>query len=545
MQILALALFVWNPLQDARTLDAQIRDVTVFTDSALVHRVAQIPAGGGRFAVEGLPLSADPEQVRVRCIGGDVTDVDVTRMQAPRMADARREELRRRLAEVTADLEALDDERRIVDSGVAAANQFLTVTSQESKPAQITGVMDYERWVKTQDSLLARLRELRKSSRELDDRREGLTKEKAELERLLGAAEVSGDVTALRVQVAIVASAASTLEVEYVVSNVGWRPLYDLRTAADARSVELVYRAQVFQRSGEDWNDVDLSLSTAQPQIGAQGPDPLQAWVNLLDPSARLGAMGYDGGVAAPTAGRALKDAELAGAPMSTASRPFAAVESQGLSVRFHLQSRGMLPSRPEPTRVLVGQQSLAVAPEYFCTPALDDHVWLRGKTKNTSEWTILPGEASVYFGADYLGRAQLSAVQPGEEFTLHLGRDPGLSLERVQTEDLAKQPGVFSSRTTQVDGWRVKLQNRGALVARPDGAALVFVREALPRATDDRIKVELTDAKPSPSDDARWKKDFEEKGFVTWALTVPRAGEALLTWRVKLSFPEGLQIAR
>lgn len=542
MPILALALWLWTPLQDARTLDAQIRDVTVFTDSALVHRVAQIPAGGGRFAVEGLPLSADPEQVRVRCVGGDVTDVDVTRMQAPRMADARREELRRRLIELTADLGALDDERRVIDAGVAAANQFLSVTSQESKPAQITGVMDYERWVKTQDSLLARLRELRKSSRELDARRDGLVREKSEVERLLGGADVVGDVTALRVQAAIVASAPSTLEVEYVVSNVGWRPLYDLRTAADARSVELVYRAQVFQQSGEDWNDVDLSLSTAQPQIGAEGPDPMPAWVNLLDSSSRLSAMGYASDKAVPGV---LREYESADAPASPAARPFAAVESQGLSVRFHLPSRGTLPSRPEPARVLVGQQSLAVAPEYLCTPALDDHVWLRGKTKNTTEWTILPGEASVYFGADFLGRAQLKAVQPGEEFTLHLGRDPGLSLERVQTEDLAKQPGVFSSRTTQVDGWRVKLQNRGALVARPDGAAVVFVREALPRATDDRIKVELTDAKPSPSEDARWKKDFEEKGFVTWALTVPRGGEALLTWRVKLSFPEGLKIAR
>jgi uncharacterized protein (TIGR02231 family) len=228
-----------------------------------------------------------------------------------------------------------------------------------------------------------------------------------------------------------------------------------------------------------------------------------------------------------------------------SAPRPFAAVESQGLSVRFHLPRRESLSSRPEPTRVLVGQQSLEVSPEYWCTPALDLSVWLRGKAVNSTEWTILPGRAAVYFGADYLGHAQLGAVQPGEDFTLHLGPDPSLTLERVQTENLAKQPGVFGSRVTQVDAWRIKLKNNGALVSGADGAATVFVREALPRATDDRIKVELADAKPEPSKDERWKKDREEKGFITWTVQVPRGGETAITWRVTVSFPEGMRISR
>jgi uncharacterized protein (TIGR02231 family) len=215
------------------------------------------------------------------------------------------------------------------------------------------------------------------------------------------------------------------------------------------------------------------------------------------------------------------------------------------LSVRFHLPKRESLPSRPEPTRVLVAEETLQVTPEYFCTPELDANVWLRGKAKNTTAWTILPGRAAVYFGADFLGHAQLSAVQPGEELTLHLGRDPGFTLERVQTENQAKQPGVFSSRTTQVDGWRLKLKNNGALVVGADGAATVFVREALPRATDDRIKVELADAKPEPSADERWKKDRDEQGIVTWAVRVPKSGETAIAWRLKVSFPEGSRITR
>jgi hypothetical protein len=72
-----------------------------------------------------------------------------------------------------------------------------------------------------------------------------------------------------------------------------------------------------------------------------------------------------------------------------------------------------------------------------------------------------------------------------------------------------------------------------------------LIVREALPRATDDRIQVELADAKPEPSADERWKKDRAEQGIVTWVVRVPRGAETAITWRLKISFPEGSRITR
>jgi uncharacterized protein (TIGR02231 family) len=546
MTILALAAFALQTAPEARPLTSSLRDVTVFADRALVHRSVAVPEGGGVFVVPGLPLSADPEQVRVSCVGGDVTNVDVTEVREARMPDARREELRQKLVALAREGQELEDERRILEAGMAAVSEMMTLGSAASKPEVLTGKLDVAAWATDQDALLARLRAQRKSMRELVERQGGLNRRQQELQSALGSADVVGGALARQVALEVIAVGASTLEIEYVVSNAGWRPVYDLRTASDAKSVELVYRADVFQHSGEDWNAVDVSLSTAQPQVGAQGPEPLPLWVSLFD-SATRGR--WDDRSAAPAAeemkslGYSDKDAERGNA--APAPRPFASVESQGLSVRFRLPRKESLPSRKEPTRVLVAQERLDVTPEYFCAPALDTNVWLRGKTKNTTEWTVLPGRAAVYFGADFLGHAELAAVQPGEEFTLHLGRDPGFTVERVQTENLAKQPGVFGSRTTQVDGWRLKVKNTGALVSAADGTAQLFVREALPRATDDRIKVELADAKPEPSTDTRWKKDRDEQGFVTWALKVPRGGETLLTWRVNLSFPEGLQISR
>ena len=70
-----------------------------------------------------------------------------------------------------------------------------------------------------------------------------------------------------------------------------------------------------------------------------------------------------------------------------------------------------------------------------------------------------------------------------------------------------------------------------------------MLVREVQPRSTDERIKVELSDVSAKPSEEARWKKEREERGIVTWALTVPANGESVLQWQVKTSYPDGATV--
>jgi uncharacterized protein (TIGR02231 family) len=181
---------------------------------------------------------------------------------------------------------------------------------------------------------------------------------------------------------------------------------------------------------------------------------------------------------------------------------------------------------------------------ERHCVPALDPTVWLRGKAKNSSPWTMLPGTAAVFFGADYLGPARIETVQPGQELVLHLGADPALSVKREQTEDQQQGPGFLSNRASDVKSWRVHLENHGALGAAKDGSVEVILRESLPRPRDERIEVELSKSSQKESELERWKQDRDERGIHTWVLKVPSGEKGLdLVWQRTISFPEGAQI--
>ena len=140
-------------------------------------------------------------------------------------------------------------------------------------------------------------------------------------------------------------------------------------------------------------------------------------------------------------------------------------------SLRYRLPQVETIESRPEPTTVLVGKFSLDVAPEYYCAPELDTTVWLRGIASNSGQWTLLSGDASVFFGEDFLGESRLKTVQPGEEFTLHLGAASAVSVERTQLEDKLEGPGWLGSTSTLERSWNVRASNNGAAVCASDGS--------------------------------------------------------------------------
>src|SRR5262249_52446730 len=83
----------------------------------------------------------------------------------------------------------------------------------------------------------------------------------------------------IEVEIGYVGRPGSTADValEYAVTNVTWTPLYDLRGSAEGGFFQLVSNAHIRQTSGEAWENVKVTLSTARPAVGT-APGMLQPW---------------------------------------------------------------------------------------------------------------------------------------------------------------------------------------------------------------------------------------------------------------------------
>src|SRR5690606_7302623 len=74
-------------------------------------------------------------------------------------------------------------------------------------------------------------------------------------------------------------------DVSYYTTNCGWRPVYDFRVKDVNGPATIVAKAAVFQQTGQEWKNVELSLSTGNPSLGNTMPLLNPWYINLVDPT--------------------------------------------------------------------------------------------------------------------------------------------------------------------------------------------------------------------------------------------------------------------
>ena len=534
-----------NTLEDPGVIASSIEAVTVYPGQAMVTRKGQAP-GRGSFVFAGLPSSLQPDSVRLKGEGMEVMGVEVRDRWVAAVADERLAAVGVELKRLGRELVALqDDQGSLLE--IEAHYKKLLSPSKSSPAKSADGAPDPDAWLQSATFLGSKLTETRRKLREsgwaIEDKRAEI--QALDLER--SRADQGTGHQVFDVIVELDAPGPGEVTLEYIVYGAGWTPVYDLRAGGNLDQVELTYRAEVLQQTGEDWNGVDLALSTSEPEFGAQAPALAAYWLSLRNPHAKREAFGMTMTASVEDSLRSEDFKAVTRNFYAEAFNPaafYASVQSTGASLRYDITRPETIPSRPGTSRVLVGRSDMAVEGEHYCVPSLDEKVWLRGMTTNTSPWVMLPGQASVYFGGDYVGLAQIGSVRLGEEFPLHLGVDPALKVERIALEKKVSTSGFFGRRTSVTNGWRIRFENGGAAGARSDGSVDVIVRESLPRSNDERLEIEVDQVMPALSKDARWQQDREEKGFLTWVFNVPGKSEASIEWRSKMTFPEDLVLA-
>ena len=75
------------------------------------------------------------------------------------------------------------------------------------------------------------------------------------------------------------------LNIKYNIKNAGWFPLYDIRATSTSAPIEFSYKANVYQQSGTDWENVNVVLSTGDPNTNNSKPVLLPRYLNFNNKS--------------------------------------------------------------------------------------------------------------------------------------------------------------------------------------------------------------------------------------------------------------------
>jgi uncharacterized protein (TIGR02231 family) len=528
-------------------LQTQIVEVTVYPDRARVTRrgTTALEPGTHKVEIPELPLALDPSSARA---GGQFTasagrgdarllGVDVRKAFYQETPVAQVKELEDQLQTLE------DQDKALADQAEALAVQGELARSVAEKSGEqiARGVararIDVAQGGALMSFVAQELARAQEGIRQVTVQRRELAKQLDRLRNQLNSLRGSRGRERYTATIEVEVTAAGELAVDliYVVSNAGWKPLYDVRLVEHA--IELTYLGQVTQRTGEDWSDVALALSTARPSLAAVLPELKPWYINLYQPELEEKRV-YRAAPAtltmAPPPPAAAPAPEMGMGLMAKAvpvemEVVTASVDSAGASVTFRLPQKVSVPADGEPTKVTVATANLEPQLDYVTVPKLAEFAFRRATAKNACDLMLLPGQASLFVEGDYIGSTPFRLTAPGEEFELYLGVDDRVYIKReLKAREVDKK--FLQDKRRLHYGYEIEARN-----LRADKIALE-IHDQLPVPRHESIKAKLESSDPKPAEQT-------ELNELTWKLGLEPGAKQFVRFDFSVEYPRDANV--
>jgi uncharacterized protein (TIGR02231 family) len=437
------------PVKDGPTMTGQVTQVILYQGQALITRTIPLEGlqGANEIIISGLPEQVVQDSVFAE--GSDGVEIRAVRFRSRAVGEEPREEVRKLDEALEKANDTLQANQRLTQN-LTKQGQFLdqmdNFVAPTAKADLARGVLDaigLERIAQfsfgQRDVAAKSTAELEKANREVTRQVTLLTRKREELTR--------GSQKAVREALLFVekkGAAKDTLRLNYLVGSCGWSPTYTFRATDDRKTVAMECNALIHQMTGEDWSNVQLTLSTASPGLSAAGPG-LAAFPISLVPAgqtARLNSRDVEEQVkgikqrqydANEANRKAIKLSESLGSSFAanTAAGEFQSLElgvgkdvlasvvsirdQVGPSLSYQLANPVSLASRSDQQMVRILKTQFKSSFYYVATPVLTSQVYREAELVNQSADDLLAGPIAVYLEGRFVG-------QPGAELQVSPG---------------------------------------------------------------------------------------------------------------------------
>ena len=526
LAFVALAAFAQN--KDPQTTAPTLTHATVFLNRAELTATtkATVPAGEQRLIIENIPLSIDRNSIQVKG-SGDAIITGVRFVQnylqnAPRPKN----------------ILQLDDSLRTVDDDIAAAELSKSVLEEEKllilANKQVSGTATGVKVTDLKEMAnfyRERLTDIGAKLIKVNERLKALKEQQSNLKNQLSNWQNSRRLPTGGIEVSLKAATrtALNLEVSYVVSGAGWRPVYDLRVPETNAPVALAYKAEVFQNTGQNWDNVKLTLSTSNPALGGMMPTLGVQYVDFPQPVVmrnermRLSKEEMAAGFGTPVP-MASSDAYALEAKVETTA-DYTQIAVNDLSVSFDIALSYDVPTGGQPQLVDIARHEVPANYRHFAIPKLDTDAFLVAQLVGWEKYNLLNGKANVYFQGTYVGETQLITQNTNDTLNVSLGRDKKVIVKRERLNEYSSKRFIGSNIRETVT-YRITVRN-----TKPDAIKLTL-EDQVPLSQNSDIEVSV--------EETTGAKYNSETGKLTWDVTLKSNESRTFDIRFEVKYPKG-----
>ncbi len=499
-------------------MKASVTGVTVYRGRASVTRSGSLQLEPGLYDIRflNLPETIQPETLQARVSNqSKVLEVQYEQISAADVTLPETETIDHQIEELQGLISTLDQQLKLIRMQEDFLNQVGVRAASDATDQGGTSALDLDAIRQQLQFIIDEQTRLNAAHNEVDPERKRLEKElRAAQNRRKAIAGSSQFMRIATVTIMVAAPSETSIELSYLVTGATWQPSYNIRTTTDGDTVDIEYDAQLTQRSGEDWNRVDLTLSTAQPTLAANPPVLNPRYVDVLvsrGPARSLQSPETD------LVNKLRRNESLSGSALEFAFD--AQVSGEGPAVTYHLPRPVTLK-----TNILKQQRSRITTIQsrgefiHVAMPILTEAVYIRGELTNNSSFLLLPGPVSIFVGQDYVGPTQLATVPPDGTFELYFGIDQSIKATRQLITKKTTKTGLLGGGLKTSYDYRIEIEN-GA------GKGITLeLWDRYPISRSDQITVDLVGLSHPLAADAKYLEEQKPLGLLKWDLAIPPA---------------------
>jgi uncharacterized protein (TIGR02231 family) len=518
--------------QQEKKVESRITGVTVFLNRAQITRElkSNIESGKTTLVLTGLPSVIDPQSIQVSgkgkfiILGISHQQNFLNELNLPRPLKVLKDSLIYIQNQVL--LESSNKEILNKEEQMLLANQKIGGANQNLSVSELKAMADFYR---------ARLSEIVSTRMRIDEKIKKLNERIVKLQQQVNEQNelYVRNTSEILINLSAETPAVVDLDVDYVVSNAGWNAAYDLRAMNTRSPIQLSYKANVYQATGEDWKNVRLKLSTANPSLGGMKPELYTWYLNVYHPVERLRGRvsGVSNKAAAPAMESARDEEQLQEVVMSApaeSTADYVSTVQTSLNTEFNIALPYTIPSSNKPTLVDIRNHELKADYIYAVAPKLDRDAFLMARATGWEEFSLLQGDANVFFEGTFVGKSHIDPNSIKDTLSISLGRDKRIVLTREKMKDYTSRK-VIGTNQRSTYAFEISVRNTKAEPMR------ITVEDQIPVSQHSQIEVTAVD-----TGTAKYNK---VTGKLTWELELQPNETKKVVYRYEVKHPKDIAV--
>lgn len=519
---------------------AKLQHVTVYQQAANLFWTASVPVKAGTTMVHITGLPSSINQATLQTGSKDVVIQSTNFTNNAFLVQTKSS----RLKSIEDSINILNDligknnsDQAVANSLLSILNTNITVSGANSglNVAELQKLIDYN--YTKQKAINAELTILGKESVKLQEVLGRLGAQQSE--EVAKSAIPSGSVI---MQVTATTATTANFQLNFVVSNAGWTPIYDIRAENLNSAVKLNYKALVWQNTGMPWNDVKLTISTGN--INQSGTQPILApwWINFNTPGtyktkANTRVDYYSNAPVTNGASMNLSmssepgisiDKDLRSVSWGNSLGESVTVSDNALNVEFDIALNYDIPSDGVTHLVNMIDYTLNASFEHYAVPKLEGAAFLLARISDWEKLNLIPGVANIFFEGNYVGQSTIDPNITGDTLNCSLGRDKKVVIKRNKLKDQTASRFIGGEKVQEF-AYEIVIRNLR------NETIVMHVFDQYPLSQDKELIVDPS-ATGAPNVN-------EERGEWHWKLNIPSGDNKKLKVSYSVRYPKEKQV--